>query len=172
LAGGPEGAAIFPGNLTSGGAAASVPLSETATNRQSLGVDYEKRGFRDNATRFDRSHLLYRFASDLAGGTLRFDGDVTVLGQSPASPHVRDGSALSTATPLDANYNPSNGKLNQNRYHAVIGFDIKAADMPWSTTLAFTRGDHNIVRGFLTDLSDNDPNATGFQQKRSVTDVY
>jgi len=142
-----------------------VPLSQSAAIRQSLNFDYQKRGFRDEATRFDRSHLLYRFASDVAGGTLRFDSDVTVLRQDPASPST-------TITPLDANYNPSNGKLDQNRYHGVLGFDTRAAGMPWSTTLALTHADHHIVRGFLVDVSDSNPNSTGFEQQRSVTDLY
>src|SRR5438105_8422059 len=133
IAGAPGNGRLSFGNYSSGGASASVPLSQSAAIRQSLNFDYQNRGFRDKETSSDRSHLLYRFASDVAGGTLRFDGDVTVLGQTPASPHVRDGNALSTATPLDANYNPSNGKLNQNRYHGVIGFDTKAADMVWGT---------------------------------------
>ncbi len=161
-------ARVSLGNYGGGGASISVPLSQSLAMRQSLNADYEKRGFRDKATNFARSHLLYRFASDVAGGTLRFDGDVTVLRQDPASPHVREGRALTTATPLDANYNPSNGKLDQNRYHGVLGFEMKA----WTTTLAFTRADHHIVRGFLTDISENNPNATGFEQERSVTDLY
>jgi len=169
LAPGAQGNARFSlGNYGSGRASISVPLSQSLAIRQSLNIDYEKRGFRDKATNFDRSHLLYRFASDVAGGTLRFDGDVTVLRQDPASPHVREGRALTTATPLDANYNPSNGKLDQNRYHGVFGFDREQ----WTTTFAFTRADHHIVRGFLTDISENNPNAAGFDQDRSVTDVY
>ena len=120
IAGAPGNGRLSFGNYSSGGASASVPLSQSAAIRQSLNFDYQKRGFRDKATSFDRSHLLYRFASDVAGGTLRFDGDVTVLRQDPASPST-------TITPLDANYNPSNGKLDQNRYHGVLGFDTRAA---------------------------------------------
>jgi iron complex outermembrane recepter protein len=156
IAGAPGSGHVTLGNYSSGGASVSVPLSQSPKIRQSLNFDFEKRGFRDKGTSFDRPHLLYRLASDVAGGTLRFDGDVTVLRQKPASPSL-------TITPLDANYNPSNGKLDQNRYHGAIGFDTKA----WSTTLALTRSNHDIVRGFLTD-----DGATGFQQDRAVTDVY
>ena len=171
-AGAPGSARASIGNYRSGAAAVSLPLSQSPDLRQSLNLSYDKRGFRDRGTNFDRSHAQYRLASDLAGGTLRFDADVTVLHQDPASPHVRVGPVLSPVTPLDANYNPRNGKLDQNRYHGVLGFDTHAAGMPWTTTLALTRADHKIVRGFLVDVSDTDPNSTGFTQDRSVTDLY
>src|SRR5438128_7210467 len=86
IAGAPGNGSVFVGNYSGGGASASVPLSQSPAIRQSLNFDYEKRGFRDKGTKFDRSHILYRFASDVAGGTLRFDGDATVLRQKPASP--------------------------------------------------------------------------------------
>ena len=166
-------ARLSVGNYSSGGAAVSLPLSTSTELRQSLTADYQKQGFRDDRTNWDRTHLLYRLGTDAAGGTFHFDGDVTLLHQDPASPHVRTGPVLSPLNPLDANYNPSNGKLNQNRYHAAIGFDKDvAANVPWTTTLAFTKSDFSIVRGFISDLSNTDPNTSGFQQDRSVTDVY
>jgi iron complex outermembrane receptor protein len=171
-AGAPGNARASIGNYRSGAAAVSLPLSQSPDLRQSLNLSYDKRGFRDRGTNFDRSHAQYRLASGLAGGTLRFDADVTVLHQDPASPHVRVGPVLTPDTPLDANYNPRNGKLDQNRYHGVLGFDTRAAGMAWTTTLALTRADHKIVRGFLVDVSDTDPNSTGFTQDRSVTDLY
>lgn len=160
------------GNLRSGGAAVSVPISQGRDLQQSINLDYEKRGFRDKNTNFDRAHLLYRYASSLAGGTLHFDGDVTLLQQDPASPHPREGPGLSPNVPIDANYNPGNGRLDEHRYHAVVGFDGQASGMPWTTTLALTRSNHGIVRGFLSSISDSNPNVAGFQQERKVTDVY
>jgi len=170
--GAPGTGRVSIGNYGGGSAAVSLPISQTPALRQSIDLDYEKRGFRDRHTNFDRAHLLYRAASSLAGGTLHFDGDVTMLRQDPASPHPREGGSLSSSVPLDANYNPANGKIDQNRYHAVIGFDGKAADMPWTTTLALTHSSYDIVRGFLSDISDSSPNVAGFEQDRSVTDVY
>ncbi|HEX9502526.1 MAG TPA: TonB-dependent receptor, partial [Thermoanaerobaculia bacterium] len=38
--------------------------------------------------------------------------------------------------------------------------------------LAVTKSDYNIVRGFLVDVIETKPNATGFTQDRSVTDLY
>jgi outer membrane receptor protein involved in Fe transport len=171
-AGAPGNVRASIGNYSSGSAAVSLPLSQSADLRQSLNFSYDKQGFRDRGTNFDRSHAQYRLSSGLAGGTLRFDADVTFLHQDPASPHVRTGPVLSPDTPLDANYNPRNSKLDQNRYYGVLGFDTHAAGMPWTTTLALTRADHNIVRGFLVDVSESDPNSTGFTQDRSVTDLY
>lgn len=163
---------ISLGSYRSGSAAVSLPIRQGATLQQSIGADYEKRGFRDRHTNFDRGHLLYRSAASTGGGTLHFDGDITVLHQDPASPHPREGRVLSAKVPLDANYNPSNGKIDENRYHAVIGFDGKASGMPWTTTLAATHSSYDIARGFLADISNTAPNVAGFEQDRTVTDVY
>ncbi|GAC1432950.1 MAG: TonB-dependent siderophore receptor [Thermoanaerobaculia bacterium] len=171
-AGSPWMARVSAGDHRSGAAAVSVPITQTQDLRQSVNLDYEKRGFRDPATSFDRAHLLYRLASAMAGGTLRFDGDVSVLHQNPASPHPWDGRVLSRDVLIDTNYNPSNGKIDANRYHGVLGFDGKAGAMPWTTTVALTRSDFDIVRGFLSDISNTDPNVAGFQQRRNVTDIY
>ncbi|HSP34444.1 MAG TPA: TonB-dependent receptor, partial [Thermoanaerobaculia bacterium] len=139
---------------------------------QSLNFSFDKRGFRDSGTNWDRAHALYRLASAVRGGTLRFDLDLTSLNQDPASPHLRTGPVLSRDTPLDANYNPSNGKIDDRRYHSVIGFDTRMAGMPWTTTLALTKSAFTIVRGFLVDAVETDPNATGFVQDRGITDLY
>ena len=170
--GAPATARVSLGNFSSGGASISLPLSQRVELRQSLNVDYDKHGFRDRGTSWNRAHALYRLASDVGGGTLRFDFDATALNQHPSSPHIRTGSVLSSDTPLDTNYNPSDAKLDDNRFHGVIGFDTRAAGMPWTTTLAVTKSKFNIVRGFLTDVTETDPNATGFTQDRSVTDLY
>lgn len=171
-AGAPGSGRLSIGNFSSGGASVSVPLSQTAALRQSINLSYGKHGFRDPGTKWDRAHALYRLASETGGGTFRFDLDLTFVNQDPASPHVRAGAALSPDMPLDANYNPSNGRIDDKRYHGVIGFDTRAAGMPWTTTLALTHSNFDIVRGFLIDLIDSDPNATGYVQDRGVTDAY
>jgi outer membrane receptor protein involved in Fe transport len=165
-------ASVWGGNYSSGGAAVSTALPQIGGFRQSLTVDGERQGFKDDRTRFDRGHVLYRSSLDAAGGAFRFDFDGSIVDQKPASPHVREGRGLSSLNPLDANYNPRDAKLNENRFHFVTGYDRNLAGGSWSTTLAVTHSTRDTVRGFLADLSDTDPNAVGFTQDLKSDDVY
>src|SRR6185295_2245695 len=77
------------GSYGSYGAAFSSPLSGSDSFQQSLSVDGEKRGFKDDRTNFDRGHVLYRSTLKAAGGSFRFDFDGAIVNQDPASPRVR-----------------------------------------------------------------------------------
>jgi len=165
-------ARVWGGNYSSGGAAFSTPLPSSDHFRQSFAVDGERRGFKDDRTGFDRGHVLYRSSLDAAGGSFRFDFDGSIVNQEPASPHVRQGRVLSALNPLDANYNPSDAKIDENRLHFVTGYDRALGGGAWSTTLSYTHSDRDTVRGFLTGLSNAAPNARGFEQDLSIDDVY
>jgi iron complex outermembrane receptor protein len=160
---------LYGGSYGTAGAGVSLPLTQRPDLRQSITANYDRQEFRDDRTNWRRAHVLYRAASQLGGGTLRFDADLAAVRQAPASPHPRVGASLTTLVPLDMNANPSGAHIDEDRFHGVIGFDSK----PWSTTLAVTHSKFDILRGFLVDVDPSaDPNATGFTQDRSVTDVY
>ncbi|MFL6194071.1 MAG: TonB-dependent receptor [Thermoanaerobaculia bacterium] len=161
-------ASVWGGNYGSGGASFSTPLASSGRFKQSLTVNGERQGFKDDRTQFDRGHVLYRSTLDAAGGSFRFDFDGSIVNQDPASPHPRQGRVLSALVPLDANHNPRNAKIDENRLHLVTGYDRG----PWSTTLSYTHSDRDTVRGFLRDLSNAGPNAVGFEQDLSIDDVY
>ncbi|HEV8583150.1 MAG TPA: TonB-dependent receptor [Thermoanaerobaculia bacterium] len=163
---------VWGGNYSSGGAAFSTALPAAGRLKQSVTVDGERRGFKDDRTGFDRGHVLYRAALDAAGGSFRFDFDGSIVNQDPASPHVRQGRVLSPLTPLDANYNPKDAKIDENRLHFVGGYDRSLGDGAWSTTLSFTHSERDTVRGFLLDLSNTAPNARGFEQDLEIDDIY
>jgi iron complex outermembrane receptor protein len=165
-------ASLWGGNYSSGGASVSTALPQIGSFRQSLTVDGERQGFKDDRTRYDRGHVLYRSSLEAAGGAFRFDFDGSVVDQKPASPHVRQGRVLSSLTPLDANYNPSDAKLDEDRFHFVAGYARNLAGGAWSTTLALTHSSRDTIRGFLADLTNTDPNAVGFEQDLKTTDVY
>ncbi|MGZ7080631.1 MAG: TonB-dependent receptor, partial [Thermoanaerobaculia bacterium] len=165
-------AQVSGGSYGSVSAAASIPLTQTPTLRQSIVANAERKRFRDDDTGVDRLHGLYRLGSTTPGGTWRFDADLLALRQDPNSPHPRVGSALTTDVPIDANHNPSNAHIDQDRFHLVGGWDGKFASLPWTSTLAFTHSSFDIVRGFLSDISETDPNAFGFSQDRKIDDVY
>ncbi|HEY4562042.1 MAG TPA: TonB-dependent receptor, partial [Thermoanaerobaculia bacterium] len=160
------------GNFGSGGAAFSAPLPQSGGFRQSLTVDGERQGFKDDRTQYDRGHALYRSTLDASGGTFRFDFDGSIVNQDPASPRVRAGSSLSPLSRLDANYNPNDAKLDEDRLHFVTGYERSLAGGAWSTTLSVTHSTRDTIRGFLTALEETDPNAEGFSQDLKTDDVF
>jgi len=152
------------GSYGSGSMAMAMPISQSTGLRQSIIADAERRDFSDDHTRYDRLHALYR----LGAGAFRFDADASLVRQDPASPHPRQGPSLSARVPLDANHNPADARLDENRVHLAGTWEGKNA----AATLAVTRSDYDIVRGFLTGVNENANNAIGFTQDREVTDVY
>lgn len=172
-AGAPGGAvSVWGGNFSSGGGAVSAPLPQSGGFHQSLTVDGERQGFKDDRTRFDRGHVLYRSSLDAAGGTFRFDLDGSIVNQKPASPVPIEDPDVAFETPLDSNQNPSNAKLDESRLHFVTGYDRSLAGGSWSTTLALTHSKRDSIRGFLFDIEEVDPNAEGFNQSLKTDDVY
>lgn len=163
---------VSAGSYGSGSIAASVPISQTSELQQSISANADRRRFRDDDTGFDRIHALYRASSQHSAGTFRFDADLTGIRQDPNSPHPRIGSSLTSDVPIDANHNPGDAHLDQNRIHLVAGWDAKLAGSPWTTTIAVSHSTFDIVRGFLTEVATTDPNAFGFSQNRNVNDVY
>ena len=99
--------------------------------------------------------------------------DLNILGQDPASPHPREGAALSTSTPLDANYNPSGAYLDETRIFVSGGCERPVAGgATWGTTASFTHSAQRIFRGFLTDISNSANNASGFKENIDINDLY
>ena len=170
-AGAPAHARVSIGTHSSGSAEVTIPMVQKKSFRESITAGYERRGFASDRTGFDRAHLLYRGAADVAGGMLRFDLDATRVLQSPGSPHPRAGRVLSPDVPLDANHNPAGAKLDQDTVRAIVGFET-TAPLPWTTTLSVARSRFDILRGFLMEEPEEGANAAGFAQQRRVTDVY
>ncbi|HYU33530.1 MAG TPA: TonB-dependent receptor [Thermoanaerobaculia bacterium] len=165
-------ASVWGGSYSSGGAAVTLPLS-TGRFQQSLTVDGENQGFKDDRTGFERGHLLWRGSLPTANGLFHIDVDGNILKQDPASPHPREGRVLSPLVPLDANHNPRGAKIDEDRWHLTTGWDRTLSHGTWSSTLAFTHTQRDSLRGFLSDLSNDGPlNATGFEQDLTVDDVY
>ncbi|HEX7676610.1 MAG TPA: TonB-dependent receptor [Thermoanaerobaculia bacterium] len=170
--GAPGTGRVSAGSYGSGSAAVSLPLSQTPDLQQSISANADRRGFRDDNTGYDRYHALYRASGTGSGGTFRFDADLSAVRQDPNSPHPRIGTALTSDVPVDANHNPGDAHLDQDRIHLVGGWESKLGGSPWTSTIAVSHSTYGIVRGFLTDVSAADPNAFGFSQDRTVNDVY
>jgi iron complex outermembrane receptor protein len=161
------------GSYGSGSAAidAGVPLIGNWKSR--LSADFTKQGFKDDRTSFQRGHALWRASAIEGAAKTWFTAELNVLRQDPASPHVREGTALSTNNPLDANYNPAGAFLNTDRLSLSAGIERPAFNgATWGTTASFARSQQRIFRGFITDLSTTPNNASGFKENIDINDLY
>ena len=141
---------------------------------QSLSLEGLSQGFSDRREQIGDGKLLYRGAGDVAGGQFRIDLDLTYERTTPPSPVVRVGSALTTLTPLDANYNPADARIDENRYHAVLGYVHATPIGRWETTLSYAFSEISDIRGFLrpTLIDDGSQNADSQAQRRRIDDGY
>jgi iron complex outermembrane receptor protein len=159
---------VSGGSYGSGSAAVSFGLPSIGGLRQSLSVNAERQGFKDDRTGYDRGHVLYRAAN--GGFHLDFDG--TLVKQDPASPHPRQGRVLSPLVPLDGNYNPRDAKIDEDRLHLNLGYDRTMGESSWSTLLSLAHSQRDTLRGFLSSISNNAPNAVGYEQDLTTNDLY
>jgi outer membrane receptor protein involved in Fe transport len=149
---------------------ASFALPEGEHFRQSLAVDGQTLGFADAREKVSDGHVQYRSSWDLGPGTLRADADVTLVRDRPPSPVLRLGDALAPQTPIDANFNPSDGRIDENKYHLAIGYTLPTSLGTWETLASYAYSDVTDVRGFLhPDLSGTADTAL---QHRRIDDGY
>jgi outer membrane receptor protein involved in Fe transport len=161
------------GTFKTGAAAVdlAIPPAGSWKSRVSAGVD--RQGFKDDRTSFARGQANYRGAKTASDRKMWVFADLNWLTQNPASPHLRDGAVLSTATPLDANYNPAGAFLDETRFSVAFGNErplLRAAR--WSLTASYSHSGQRIFRGFLTEASNTPNNATGFREDIDVSDLY
>lgn len=153
----------------------SLALPDVGAYRQSLAVDGESLGYADKREAVSDGHVLYRGSLPLMGGQFGIDGDLTFQRQVPPSPVELQGTGLTTLTPHDANYNPADARIDENRYHAALHYSRTTGAGDWDTTLSFAHSDIVDIRGFLRpSLLDNgsSPNADSQNQRRLIQDGY
>jgi len=162
------------GNYDSWRANGSIALPDWGDWQQSLAADFETLGFADKREDVKDEHLLYRAATPLGAGTLRLDANVSIVSDVPTSPVVREGDALTALTPLNANYNPANAKIDERRLQASLGYEAPTAFGEWSTLVSFAHSEIDDIRGFLrADLTNGpDANADSQNQTRLIQDGY
>jgi iron complex outermembrane receptor protein len=164
---------IRGGSFGSGALSFSTPVPLAGEWKSRLTLEGEREGFSDDRTAYRRGHGSWRVDRKYQDGKrLWFTGDFNWLDQDPASPRVRDGATLSPLNPVDANYNPAGGFLNDHRGTGMGGFDVPASGGQWSTTISVSQSRQDILRGFLTVIEDAPDNAHGFREKITQTDVY
>jgi iron complex outermembrane receptor protein len=149
---------------------ASSALPSADGYRQSFAVDGQKMGFADARESIDDGHVLYRGELDLGPGKLRVDADVSAVNDVPPSPTIRVGSGLTTLTPINANFNPVDAKIEENKYHVTVGYSQPAAAGVWETLISYAYSDIKDIRAFLEpDLSGA---ADTQNQRRRIDDGY
>src|SRR6185503_4704066 len=117
--------ALSGGSFGSGSGRLDAPLPSWAGFESAISLDVSRQGFKDDRTEWGRGQLLWRNSRALGSGQFRFDLSATWLDQDPASPHPREGPALSDAVPLDANHNPDDAFVNDRRFQLSTGYDTK-----------------------------------------------
>ena len=152
----------------------SVVLPSLGDYVQSVSLEGESQGFADRREQIADGKLLYRGAGELAGGQFRLDLGLTYVRTTPPSPVVRVGGALTTLTPLDANYNPADARIDENRYQAVLGYGHATPLGVWDTTISYAFSEISDIRGFLRPdlIDDGSQNADSQAQRRRIDDLY
>ena len=164
---------VHGGSYGTGGGGVDIALPALGSWHSRLSADAERKGFADDRTSFRRGHALWRAASIGTDRKSWLMADLNWLAQDPASPFPREGRALSTRVPLDANHNPARAFLNDTRVSAAYGFDRPlTGSTRWTTVASFSHSAQDLFRGFLVDVSDVANNARGLRETIDVTDVY
>lgn len=149
---------------------ASVALPQIGSYRQSLAIDGERLGFADGRESVSDQRALYRSAVDVAGGTLRLDANLAFVDDVPPSPLIRSGTTLTSLTPINANFNPADAKINQNVYQLALDYTHPTPLGEWETRVSYSYSKVTDIRAFLhPDLSGA---ADTQNQDRLIEDGY
>ncbi|HUX72715.1 MAG TPA: TonB-dependent receptor [Steroidobacteraceae bacterium] len=149
---------------------ASLALPRVGGLRQSLAIDGRNLGFTDARENVSNERILYRGALDFGGGTMRIDADVTRVRDVPPSPVLRVGTSLAAITPVDANFNPADARIDEDEYHLDIGYTRPTPFGAWATLASYAYSKIADVRAFLhPDLSGT---ADSQNQRRRIGDGY
>jgi iron complex outermembrane recepter protein len=171
----PAGEAADEANLAYGTygslrGSASVALPDIGSYRQSFAIDGQNLGFADAREGVTDEHVLYRGAMPLGPGTLTIDSNLSFVRDTPPSPVLRAGTSLTPLTPIDANFNPADSAINENKYQAALGYSLPMSWGTWDTLASFAYSDVTDRRAFLhPDLSGT---ADTQNQRRFIDDGY
>ena len=163
---------VWWGDHRSGGVSATLRLPSWSGTDSTLTVDVGKQGFSDPRTGVRRGTLAWRAQTPWAGGTLQTDLSGAWIQQDPASPVIREGGSLTTKTPLDANHNPADARINDRRVALSFSYDHDLGSAIWTSILAFSQANQNVLRGFLKDVVPPPDNGQGFRQVNQTADLY
>ena len=148
----------------------SAVLPSNNDYRQSIALDAQRRNYSDAREVVDNQNLLYRGELNLGVGKLRIDAGVHLVRDVPPSPVGRDGLALTSLESVDANFNPADSRIDEDKYQLVVGYSRPVAWGIWETLASYTYSHVTDIRGFLH--SDLTGSADTQNQHRSIDDDY
>jgi iron complex outermembrane receptor protein len=158
------------GNYGSVRGSASLVLPQIGDYQQSVSVDGQTLSFADSREHVSDGRALYRGALDWGPGTLRVDANLSFVRDAPPSPVLRSGTSLATVTPIDANFNPADTRIDEDKYHLAVGYTLPTEHGSWDTLVSVARSKVADVRAFLhPDLSGT---ADTQNQRRTIDDDY
>jgi iron complex outermembrane recepter protein len=158
------------GNYGSARGSAAFALPEWDGYRHSFAADAEHIGFADDREKVSDGRLLYRGALNLGAGELRLDANVSIVRDVPPSPVIREGTALTTLTAPNANFNPADAAINEDKYQLAVGYSLPTAWGTWDTLVSLSHSHVDDIRAFLhSDLSGA---ADTQNQDRLILDDY
>ncbi len=158
------------GSYGSARGSAAFALPEWEGYRHSFAADGESIGFADDREKVSDGRLLYRGALNLGAGELRIDANVSIVRDVPPSPVIRQGTALTTLTPINANFNPADAAIDEDKYQLAIGYSLPTAWGTWDTLASLSHSHVDDIRAFLhSDLSGA---ADTQNQNRLILDDY
>ena len=164
-------AAFDVGTRSSGSADIDIAVQRAPTGNHGLLPASSVRASAIRGRRYQRSHVLWRTAKTSGDHHTWFSADLNLLRQDPASPHPRQGSELSPNVPLDANYNPAEAFLNENRLALTFGFERPLqGSRRFATIVLYTQTGTDLLRGFLSSVSNTPDNANGLRQTIDQSD--
>jgi outer membrane receptor protein involved in Fe transport len=138
--------------------------------RHSLAAEGQSLGFPDKRQSVSDGRLLYRGALNVGPGELRVDANVSIVRDVPPSPVIREGTALTTLTPINANFNPADAAIDENKYQLALGYSLPTTWGTWDTLASVSRSHVSDIRAFLhADLSGA---ADTQNQDRLILDDY
>ncbi len=158
------------GNHGSFKTSAAFNLPQTENVKQSLSLEAKHLGFSDERERVTDQHALYRSLVSIGADTLRFDLDLSAVKDVPPSPVMRVGNALTTLTPMDANFNPADSTIKENKYHFVLGYTHPMSNGQWESTFSYAYSDLTDRRAFLHPELSGDADTQN--QSRQINDGY
>jgi len=158
------------GNYGSVRGSASLVLPQIGGYRQSLSVEGQNLGFADSREHVSGGQALYRGALPWGPGTLRIDANFSLVRNTPPSPVLRNGPSLATVTPIDANFNPADARIDEDTDRLALGYSWPTAQGSWDTLVSVAHSHVADVRAFLhPDLSGR---ADTQHQRRTIDDDY
>ncbi|HTL19821.1 MAG TPA: TonB-dependent receptor [Steroidobacteraceae bacterium] len=137
------------GSYGSARGSAAFALPNWGDYRHSFSAEAESIGFADKRESVSDGRLLYRGALNLGAGELHLDANVSIVRDVPPSPVIREGTALTTLTPLNANFNPADAAIDEDKYQLAIGYSLPTSWGTWETLASLSRSHVTDIRAFL-----------------------